>query len=87
MLVDEEVYIKKSEKIKAETWEEMKYFILSSCIGTFFFYILYEIIFYFSKEVPYQETFSWILSYSISICWQHYLNRKLVFKIGSPVSF
>jgi hypothetical protein len=28
MLVDEEVYIKKSEKIKAETWEEMKYFIL-----------------------------------------------------------
>ncbi len=81
-----EIPFQSNEKNKVN-WEEIKYFLISSTIGTIFFYLLYQLIYYITEDLPYQETFSWIFSYSISICWQHYLNRKLVFKIGSPVNF
>ena len=57
---------------------------LSSSIGSVFFYLLYETAFLHAPIDHHRATFAWSLSYFISIFWQNALHRWLVFgAVGS----
>ena|SRR3989338_6003053 len=52
-------------------------FLISGAIGTCIFYGMYEGLYKFLPQ--FGSTLSWVVSYVISICFQHFLHSKLVF--------
>lgn len=58
------------------------YYFLSTSIGTFIFFILYEIFYILLFSIPHHSTIVYIISYLISIFFQHLLNELIVFQKG-----